>query len=389
VPLSSHAFVALALVAATAGHASAQPASSARVDSHWFHDPTVEVATVGGRARQDLGRGISVTFGLLADRIAVRAADDEEDEEEEEEEDDDDERSVARVPTADAVSSASTATVAAAGPEWRVAGDLGLRYRTGLDTPFEVGARASTSVEDDYRSLAGQLDAVVELRERTVVLSGFAGAGRDRSLPLEDLAPDSASTRYFGGASVGFVTTPRLVLHAGASVTHQGGQLASPYRVALVGGAEVPEVLPSTRTRFTGYVGAAWAVSDGTAVHGRAGLYADTWRVLAAIPEVAVARELGAHALVTLGYRLYRQRAASFHRATYTHVEPYLSGDPRLAALADHTMSLDLAWRWEGDDADHAVILRASYALSALTRDVVDAGVELAHVLGVGVGGEY
>jgi hypothetical protein len=103
---------------------------------------------------------------------------------------------------------------------------------------------------------------------------------------------------------------------------------------------------------------------------------------------VALAGELGDEVLVALGYRFYRQSAASFHRDRYNRVEAYLSGDPRLAALSDHTTSLDVSYRWETPGA-HALTLRGSYSLSALTRDSADSGLAIAHVLGLGVAGEY
>jgi hypothetical protein len=373
--------------------AAAEPVSTAQVDSSWYSDPNVDVVTMRGRGTQELAGGFQLVLGVTVDRIRVGApvATEPYDDDDEEE---DDKRVVTAPaqarPALDAQTGASSVVLSDAGPEWRFEGGLGVRYRRVRDVPVEVGLRAVGSTEDDYGSFAAIADGLVELRTRTVTLGGFAGAGRDRLTPLDDVAPDSSSDRWFGGLSAGLVASRTVMIYSGVSATYQRGTLSSPYRMALVGATEVPEVLPGDRLRVTAFVQSAWSFADGAALHARLGGYADTWRVRALIPELAIARELGAHALATVGYRLYRQSAASFHRPDYAMLEPWISGDRRLASLVDHTGSAELAWAWESEEeAARTLTVSARYAMSLLTVDEVGATPEVGHIVSVGASGSY
>lgn len=386
--MTTSSSVAIALVLAASSVAAADPTSSADVDSYYYMDPDVSVATVQGRGAQALAGRWSLLFGATADRITVQGAGTSVDD------DDDDDRAVtARRPAAagipDAVTAASSVVLVDAGPEWRFEGILGARY-TAFNNALVAGIRGFGSVEDDYSSVGAIVDVGTERRARTIALSGYVGIGRDRSTPLDRAVTSvvGESQRAFGGVSIGIVTTPRLVLYGGASVNVQRGLLSSPYRTASLENMEVPEVLPDLRARGTVFAQAALSLTRSSALHARLGAYLDSWGVRAAIPELALVNAIGEHLLFSLGYRLYAQSAANFHENTYTRIERYMSGDARLDALVDHSVTSDLAWTWASIDPDAvegSLTVRAGYTFSALSRDTL----QPAHAIHAGLSATY
>jgi hypothetical protein len=161
--------------------------------------------------------------------------------------------------------------------------------------------------------------------------------------------------RVIGGVTASQLLTPRLALRAGAGVSALWGMLSNPYRRAIVlpAGATVgtlfPEVLPRWRDRFTGFVGLSWAVGGGFALHVQQGAYIDTWEVAALIPEAMLARTFGDRGIGLVRYRFYAQTSAWFHSNHYHTLDtPYLSGDPRLGPVRDHTAGAELRLRLVG-----------------------------------------
>jgi hypothetical protein len=171
--------------------------------------------------------------------------------------------------------------------------------------------------------------------------------------------------------------------------THQWGTLSSPYRRALVVTTLFPELLPSTRERFTGYLALSWALGGGAALHLRQGAYVDSWGVWAVIPEFSLAKEVGDRALVSFRYRFYGQGPAAFYLPTYRQLGPLLSGDPRLGALNDHSGGVELRWTpwgrlgWAG-----SLTLVGGYELSILSYLQLKSAVR-AQVFSLGVTGAY
>jgi len=168
--------------------------------------------------------------------------------------------------------------------------------------------------------------------------------------------------------------TARLALRGGAGFSSQWGMLSNPYRRAIVlpAGATVgtlfPEVLPRWRDRFTGFVGLSWAVGAGFALHVQQGAYIDTWEVAALIPEVMLARAIGDRGIAYLRYRYYAQTQAWFHSSHYHTLDtPFLSGDPRLGPVRDHTAGAEVRLRIAGNPVTGvAFMVGAGYDVSVL-----------------------
>jgi hypothetical protein len=295
----------------------------------------------------------------------------------------------------DAVTSASaTAGGGAVAQEWRFeAVATGRVERTLRDRPVSAGALVKASTEPDYRSAYLNLSGAVELFERNTTLSGSLGYGRDWVQPVE--APPgqlddwpATHDRFTAGFAFGQLLSPRLVLGAGAGLTVQHGQLASPYRRALVRTSLFPEVAPDTRLRATAFAMLSLHLGAGTALHLRQGLYGDSWRVFAVIPEAVLNREIGSRWLLSGRYRLYQQSAARFYEARYHVLEEYLTGDARLGPITEHSGSAEAQVMLWGETAGQRGLgLLVSYDLSALDyHDLATAWI-IGHALSVGVAG--
>ena len=175
--------------------------------------------------------------------------------------------------------------------------------------------------------------------------------------------------------------SPRLVASAGAAFTHQGGTLANPYRRAIVRTSLFPEEVPDLRERFTGFVSLSAYLGRGFALHLRQGLYADSWGVVAFIPEVGLAGEIFQGALVTAHYRMYSQSAAWFYQARYHDIEDIMTGDARLGPLREHAAGADAAWTFIGERGGFgAVSIEIGYEASLLDYEELSTDRVVAHL---------
>jgi uncharacterized protein DUF3570 len=249
--------------------------------------------------------------------------------------------------------------------------------------PASAALLARVSIEPDYRSYAALARTSTSLRQQNLTLSAFAGFGHDDVVPA--LAPPGQAAlwpasheRVTAGVTGAQVLSPRVLVSAGAAASRQHGQLASPYRRALVRTTLFPEVVPGTRVRATGFVAASAHVGAAMAVHVRLGGYADSWNIQALIPEVALSTQLGPRWLVYARYRFYAQTAARFYQPLYADILPTMSGDPRAGAIRAHAGGVGLeldAW---------TLSLVGSYDLSVTKYPSLGQTV-LAHVASLGV----
>jgi hypothetical protein len=331
---------AAALCAACAAH---KPGAVEARGTYYADSEGLTVVTTGAIVEQRIAPRTSIQLLALADRIVI-----------------DKQPSVAlrgggqasgHRDTVDAVTSASIVVSGGDHQEkWRGEAQGGVIHDTDLGAaPLRLEVLARGSLERDYRSIAGRARATVELFERNLALSVFAGAGHDLVVPTQ--APPGEAGLWpasHGRLNMGLTGTQllgrSLSLNFGAAFNHQAGQLANPYRRALVLTTLFPEELPRTRDRVTGFVGVSWAVAQQLALHASAGGYADSWGVRAFIPEAALVKELGSDKLVSLRYRYYRQRAARFYSPRYDQLLDVRSGDARLGQVEEHYPSVELRW---------------------------------------------
>lgn len=296
----------------------------------------------------------------------------------------------------DAVASASSlAKGGAVAEKFRFEGLAGASVELGRDVPWTVGGSLRASHEPDYAAISGLVGGNVELLDRTLTVGGFVGYGRDRVSPVE--APPgeeedwpASHQRWQVGASASQVVTPRLVVSAGAALSRQSGELANPYRRALVRTTLFPELVPDTRRRETGFVAASFYVGRGAALHVRQGAYHDDWGVRALVPEAALAVDLDGRGLAWLRYQLYEQWAADFYEARYDDIAPLMTGDMRLGPIRAHAGAIGARMRVAGRDGERGELTaEASYELWLTDYRLYSTALIVAHVPVVGLTWSY
>jgi len=292
----------------------------------------------------------------------------------------------------DAVTSASAlAQGGAVAQKYRFEGLAGVSARLGRDVPWTVGASVRASHEPDYVAASGVVGGNVELFDRNLTVGGFAGFGRDEVSPVEappgeDEEWPATHRRWQVGASASQVVTPRVVVSGAAALTRQSGQLANPYRRALVRTSLFPEEVPGDRLRTTGFVAGSIYVGRGAALHLRQGFYRDDWGVRALVPEAALAVEVGARGIGWVRYQLYEQWAADFYQARYDEIEPLMTGDVRLGPIRAHAAALGARLRLAGRSGERGELSgELSYELSLTDYRLYSTNMIVAHVPVVGL----
>ena len=365
-----------------------RPGSAEGRGYYYADDQGLSVVTTGVVAEQPVTRDVAITAQALLDHIVVERA--------VEVHQDTGGQPTGHVHDVDAVTSASVTVLGGDRLEKdRFEGVVGANIDheiAGAPTRFQPSARVS--LERDYQSYSARLRTTTELFERNTTLSLFVGFGHDRIDPTAD-PPGEADlwpathNRVNGGVSLSQVLSPRLVMTGGLAVNHQFGTLSNPYRRALIRTSLFPERLPESRTRVTGFTGLAWYLGWDAALHLRLGGYADTWDLLAVIPQAAVAKELGAGVLATIQYRYYRQTAASFYELRYDNVEEFITGDARLGRIEEHQPGLEISWTFlGGPGAFVSMFIAAGYRLSLLHYLDLDRHAT-AHIGSLAFGGAY
>jgi hypothetical protein len=356
---------------------------------YYVDDQGLSVVTAGAAVEQPVARHVAVHAHALVDRISVEQP-------ENVFADTGNQLTGHAHDGVDAVTSASvTMTGGGALEKTRVEGSAGVTVDATIDdVPATVRGTARLSGEPDYASYSGRLRFTLAPFARNTLIAASFGYGRDRVDPIEpppgerDRWP-ATHERVQAGLSVAQTLAPRLTGSVGVDVSHQYGVLDNPYRRSLVRTSLFPEALPDTRTRVVAFVGAAWYLGTGFALHPTLGGYADSWDVLALIPEVALAKELGARWLLILRYRAYVQKRASFYTPRYAALDPVRTGDGRLGQIVNHQPGAEISWTAIGERGGFgALTLGAEYTLSLLDYPQVERSV-VAHIAGVHVGGSY
>jgi hypothetical protein len=382
----------LALLFAAACQSGPRDPGAATLRSYYYTDNSgVSVKTLAASASQPVSRRIEVGLRGMGEQIVLRRK-------QIDVGDPGGMQSTGHPPhEPDAVTSASaTAAGGEVAEEWRFEGIGSATLSTEVDgQPARGRLLVRGSTEPDYRSLYGSVGGEAELFDRNTTVSGFVGFGRDRVMPVEAPPGQEADwpathIRINGGGTVTQILSERLVLSGGLGGTIQQGELANPYRRAVVVTTLFPEVVPRSRIRFTGFAGLAWYMGAGTALHLRQGAYADTWDVFAWIPEAAVAAEIASRLVAQLRYRFYLQSSADFYQGRYRDIEPLMSGDARLGRVVGHIPAAELEWRALSSDLDGTFLaLVASYELSLLDYPDYATNLIIGHVASLGLGARY
>jgi hypothetical protein len=272
----------------------------------------------------------------------------------------------------DVVTAASPDVVSTASRRWsevRQAGAIGGRYKPG-DVGF--AANGSLSSSPDYLSGVGNVQALVDLDEKNLLLAGSYSYGHDViGRTGTSFSSFSRLLDYHGGGLT--LTRPlsrQAVLSLVADVLVERGDQSKPYRYIplfspqvaptitrgaspdVVSAARLPakpiEQLPLGRERYAGTARLAYRF-DASTLRLEERIYGDSWGIFGSTTDARWMFDVGARWIVWPHVRFHAQSAVEFWKRAYASTGPtdipvYRTGDRELGGLVSFGSGLGARW---------------------------------------------
>ena len=242
----------------------------------------------------------------------------------------------------DMVSNASIDVVTTASPfkETRTAYGLGLNYAV-RDTLITVAG--ASSHEPDYVANAVNVDIAQDVfGGLTTIALGFTKGEDDVGKRDVGFFDNATHWRYRLGATQ--VLSPNWIAAVNFEAISDEGYLGSPYRVARVFGATVPENVPRTRTSRAVQLRAVGDLGEKNVVLGIYRYYWDTWGLTASTAELGYSRYLGQDWMVNAFLRYHAQQGASFYSDNATADTEYVTRNRQLSTFNDTGLGATLTY---------------------------------------------
>ncbi len=243
----------------------------------------------------------------------------------------------------DAVSNASIDVVTTASKYHEVRHEFGLSadyvYRDA-----QITLAALTSHEPDYTANSGSLDVTQEVfGGMSTIALGFT---RGSDTVLKHGSPEFHDTASHWQYRLGLtqILTPRWLMSANFEALSDDGYLGSPYRVARVFGAAVPERNPRTRTGRAFKTRLVGDLGSRDAMHVEYRYYTDTWDIKAHTAEIGYSRYFGDSWLADTFIRYYTQKHALFYSDNAPSETVYVSRNRQLSTFYDAGIGAKLAY---------------------------------------------
>ncbi len=260
----------------------------------------------------------------------------------------------------DSVSNASIDVVTTASPytEQRT------EYGVGLDYVYRdstITLTTSTSREPDYVANRIGLDVAQEtFGGMTSVSLGFT-RGNDEvgKHGAPEFAEVAAHWQYRLGVTQ--ILTPRWVMSANTEVMADDGFLGSPYRVARVFGAAVPERTPRTREARAVKFRVVGDLGSRDAIHADYRYFWDTWDIKAHTVELGYSRYFGEQWLADTSLRYYRQDHALFYSDNASAETTYVSRNRQLSTFSSMGLGAKLSYKLRTVPGKYALKLNGAY----------------------------
>jgi hypothetical protein len=272
----------------------------------------------------------------------------------------------------DAVSNASIDVVTTASPYRETRHEFGLSadyvYR---DAQITVGAM--TSHEPDYVANTGSVDITQEVfGGMTTIALGFT---RVDDKVLKRYSPEfSESARHWQyrlGATQ--ILTPRWLASVNFEALSDDGFLGSPYRVARVFGAAVPERNPRTRSGRAVKLRLVGDLGSRDAMHVEYRYFSDTWDVRSHTAEIGYSRYFGENWLADTFFRYYSQTHALFYSDNASSETTYVSRNRQLSTFNDMGVGAKVAYTVRRVPGRYDLKLNGSYEYTRFTfKDFTD-----------------
>jgi hypothetical protein len=234
----------------------------------------------------------------------------------------------------DIVSNASIDVVTTASPYHETRKEAGL----GLDYVYHdatISLSGTHSKEPDYTADSTSVDVTQDVFGGMTTVSigytrGWDTVGKHGS---PTFSASANHWQYRLGATQ--VLTPRWLMSLNLESVSDQGYLQSPYRVARLFGAAIPERDPSTRTGRAALVRVVGDIGSRGAVRVQYRYFWDTWDISAHTAELGYSRHLGERWLVDAYFRYYKQNHALFYGDNFTAERTYMSRNRQLSTFWD------------------------------------------------------
>jgi Protein of unknown function (DUF3570) len=243
---------------------------------------------------------------------------------------------------ADIVSNASIDVVTTASPYRETRNEFGLGADYAVRESL-ITLAASHSTEPDYVANAFNVDVTTDtFSGMTAVGLGYTYGSDDVGKVGEGFFDQAKHWRYRVGVTQ--ILSPRWLANANFEVVSDDGYLGSPYRVALVFGAAVPERLPRTRTSRTLQFRLVGEVATGWSVRGEYRYFWDTWDIAAHTFGLGASHRFGERWLVDAYARGYRQDGALFYSNNATSETAYVTRNRQLSTYDSLTFGTKVTY---------------------------------------------
>ena len=262
----------------------------------------------------------------------------------------------------DAVSSASVDVVTTASPykETRKEAGFGADY---VVRDSRITVSAASSKEPDYEVSTGGIDLSQEtFGGMTTVTLGYTHSsdkvGRKGSPGFFDSA-----THWQYRLGVTQILTPRWLMSAKFEAIADDGFLASPYRVARVFGAAVPERLPRTRSSRALALDTVVDLGARDALHAQYRYFWDNWDIRAHTLEAGYRRYLRERWLGDATLRLHTQDKALFYSDNANAETLYVTRNRQFSTFHSVGLGARLSYDWKREPGRYEVKAHGSWEL--------------------------
>lgn len=237
-------------------------------------------------------------------------------------------------------------------------------YNLGLDyvvRDSSISVSTSKSKEPDYIASGTSIDVSQEVFGGMTTLSlGYTRAHDDVGRTgYEGFFDKATHWRYRFGVTQ--ILSPRWLTSANFEAVSDDGYLGSPYRVARVFGAAIPERNPRTRSSRAIKLRSLGEVSPGHAVRVEYRYFWDTWDVKSHTAELGYIRQFGDLWLVDWYGRYYKQDRALFYSDNASSETVYISRNRQLSTYKTTALGAKMAYTVKRVPGSYEIKLNGAY----------------------------
>jgi hypothetical protein len=257
------------------------------------------------------------------------------------------------------VSNASIDVVTTASPykETRNEYNLGVDY---VVRDATISVTTSNSKEPDYIAAATSIDVAQEVFGGMTTLSLGYTRGNDK-VGRKDIGFFDNATHWRYRFGVTQILSPTWLASANMEAVSDDGFLGSPYRVARIFGATVPESNPRTRNSRAVKFRSISEVTAGNAVRAEYRYFWDNWGIKAHTTELGYSRTFGELWLVDWWGRYYTQKRALFYSDNATVETTYLSRNRQLGTFKNMGLGAKMSYTAKRVPGSYEIRLNAVY----------------------------